>query len=112
MLAEDAGGRWKLTPIHELGKLLTCPGSSATDRGRYTCRHTPGHTHADNQCRVKLSWGPFFWKHRKNMFFKRAGFRASGFRLLSCSVFIDVAYLVEAVDCACDILHDFCAQKM
>jgi len=45
------------------------------------------------------------------MFFKRAGFRASGFRLLSCSVFIDVAYLVEAVDCACDILHDFCAQK-
>ena len=46
------------------------------------------------------------------MFFKRAGFRASGFRLLSCSVFIDVAYLVEAVDCACDILHDFCAQKI
>jgi len=27
-------------------------------------------------------------------------------------VFRGVASLVEAVDCACDILHDFCAQNM
>ena len=31
----------------------------------------------------------------------------SGFGLLSCSVFLDVAFLMKAVDCVCDILHDF-----